>query len=122
MLQVIAGYEAQDGGSFDAPIADHAAELDEPTADLRIGMLCEYFYEGLAGEVQDAVLKTLCAAEAGARPAGRQFDVCGGDGAVRDDPDSGSPTLVTASTWRGTPGCIDRRPSRGSGPGRCACG
>jgi aspartyl-tRNA(Asn)/glutamyl-tRNA(Gln) amidotransferase subunit A len=69
MLQAIAGYDAQDSGSVDAPIADYAAGLDESTASLRIGVLRDYFYEGLDGQVQTSVeealaaLKTLCAAQ-----------------------------------------------------------
>jgi aspartyl-tRNA(Asn)/glutamyl-tRNA(Gln) amidotransferase subunit A len=69
MLQVIAGYDREDSGSVDAPVADYAAVLDEPPASLRIGVLHDYFYEGLDGEVQTSVeqalevLKRLCAAQ-----------------------------------------------------------
>lgn len=65
MLQVIAGYDAQDTVSMDVPVPDYAATITAPASSLRLGILRDYFYEGLHPEIQTAleaalsVLKTL---------------------------------------------------------------
>lgn len=65
MLQVIAGYDAQDTASMDVPVPDYAATITAPASSLRLGILRDYFYEGLHPEIQTAleaalsVLKTL---------------------------------------------------------------
>jgi aspartyl-tRNA(Asn)/glutamyl-tRNA(Gln) amidotransferase subunit A len=65
MLQVIAGYDAQDTASIDIPVPDYAATIAAPTSSLRLGILRAYFYEALNPEIHAAiegalsVLKTL---------------------------------------------------------------
>ena len=65
MLQVIAGYDAQDVASIDVPVPDYAATIAAATSSLRLGILRAYFYEALHPEIQAAieaalsVLKTL---------------------------------------------------------------
>jgi len=65
MLQVIAGYDAQDTTSIDVPVPDYAATIAAATSSLRLGILRAYFYEALHPEIQAAmeaavsVLKTL---------------------------------------------------------------
>jgi aspartyl-tRNA(Asn)/glutamyl-tRNA(Gln) amidotransferase subunit A len=65
MLQVIAGYDAQDTASIDVPVPDYAATIAAATSSLRLGILRAYFYDALNPEIQAAmeaalsVLKTL---------------------------------------------------------------
>ncbi|MDX6528886.1 MAG: aspartyl-tRNA(Asn)/glutamyl-tRNA(Gln) amidotransferase subunit [Blastocatellia bacterium] len=65
MLQVIAGYDAQDTASMDVPVPKYAATIAAKTSSLRTGILRAYFYEALHPEIQAAmeaalaVLKTL---------------------------------------------------------------
>lgn len=65
MLQIIAGYDAQDTASIDAPVPNYTAAVAAATSSLRLGILRDYFYEGLNSEIQAAmevamaVLKTL---------------------------------------------------------------
>jgi aspartyl-tRNA(Asn)/glutamyl-tRNA(Gln) amidotransferase subunit A len=65
MLQVIAGYDAQDKGSMDIPVPDYAATIATLPSSLRLGIPRGYFYEKLHPEIQAAteaslsVLKTL---------------------------------------------------------------
>jgi aspartyl-tRNA(Asn)/glutamyl-tRNA(Gln) amidotransferase subunit A len=65
MLQVIAGYDAQDIASIDVPVPDYAATIAAPTSSLRLGILRHYFYDAVNAEIQSAmdvalsVLKTL---------------------------------------------------------------
>jgi aspartyl-tRNA(Asn)/glutamyl-tRNA(Gln) amidotransferase subunit A len=65
MLQVIAGYDAQDTASIDVPIPNYAPTIAAATSSLRLGILRAYFYEALHPEIHAAmeaalsVLKTL---------------------------------------------------------------
>jgi aspartyl-tRNA(Asn)/glutamyl-tRNA(Gln) amidotransferase subunit A len=65
MLQVIAGYDAQDTATIDVPVPNYAATIAAGTSSLRLGILRDYFYEALNPEIQTAmeaallVLKTL---------------------------------------------------------------
>jgi aspartyl-tRNA(Asn)/glutamyl-tRNA(Gln) amidotransferase subunit A len=65
MLQVIAGYDAQDTTSIDVPVPDYAATIAATTSSLRLGILRAYFDDALHPEIQAAmeaavsVLKTL---------------------------------------------------------------
>jgi aspartyl-tRNA(Asn)/glutamyl-tRNA(Gln) amidotransferase subunit A len=65
MLQIIAGYDAQDTTSIDVPVPDYAATMATPTSSLRLGILRDYFFDGLNPEIQAAmeaalsVLKTI---------------------------------------------------------------
>jgi aspartyl-tRNA(Asn)/glutamyl-tRNA(Gln) amidotransferase subunit A len=47
MLGAMAGFDPRDSTSVDAQVPDYAAELDKPLKGLRIGLLKEFFDEGL---------------------------------------------------------------------------
>jgi aspartyl-tRNA(Asn)/glutamyl-tRNA(Gln) amidotransferase subunit A len=58
-LQAMAGFDPQDSTSVDAPVPDYHAALDAPLAGLKIGILKEFFGEGLAPEVEAPVRAAL---------------------------------------------------------------
>jgi len=62
MLREMAGFDANDSTSVDAPVPDYVAELDAPLAGVRIGLIKEFVDEGLDREnelrIRDA-LKVL---------------------------------------------------------------
>ena len=55
MLGVIAGFDAKDATSVDAPVDDYAAECERPVEGMCIGVPAEYFGEGLDPEVRSAI-------------------------------------------------------------------
>jgi len=55
MLQVIAGYDAQDTTSIDVPVPDYAATIAATTSSLRLGILRAYFCDALHPEIQAAI-------------------------------------------------------------------
>jgi len=55
LLGVIAGRDPNDSTSVDEPVADYRATLDEPPKPLRIGVVREFFGEGLDPEVASAI-------------------------------------------------------------------
>ena len=59
LLGAIAGRDTNDSTSVNAPVVDYRASLDEPPKPLRIGVVREFFGDGLdpevAGAVQEAV-------------------------------------------------------------------
>ena len=55
MLQVIAGYDAQDTASMDLPVPDYAATIAAATSSLRLGILRAYFYDALHPDIQAAM-------------------------------------------------------------------
>jgi aspartyl-tRNA(Asn)/glutamyl-tRNA(Gln) amidotransferase subunit A len=65
LLQVIAGYDAQDTTSIDVPVPDFAATIVATTSSLRLGILRDHFDDALHPEIKAAieaalpVLKTL---------------------------------------------------------------
>ena len=69
LLQVIAGYDAHDTSSIDAPVPDYASAINGPTSSLRLGIPRAFFYEDLHPEIQAAmeaafaVLKTMTASQ-----------------------------------------------------------
>ncbi len=58
-LQVMAGFDPRDSTSADVPVPDYVAELATPMKGLRIGVLKEFFGEGLAPEVEGLVREAL---------------------------------------------------------------
>ena len=58
-LQAMAGFDPRDSTSVDVPVPDYAAELATPMQGLRIGILKEFFGEGLDPAVEKAVRETL---------------------------------------------------------------
>ncbi|MGA2855281.1 MAG: amidase [Candidatus Sulfotelmatobacter sp.] len=59
VLQVIAGYDADDGTSADVPVADWAGVLGEGAQGLRVGVPRAYFYDELDPEVASAMEHAL---------------------------------------------------------------
>jgi aspartyl-tRNA(Asn)/glutamyl-tRNA(Gln) amidotransferase subunit A len=47
LLQAMAGFDPRDSTSVDTPVPNYVAELDQPLAGLRIGLLKEFFEKGL---------------------------------------------------------------------------
>jgi aspartyl-tRNA(Asn)/glutamyl-tRNA(Gln) amidotransferase subunit A len=74
VLQIIAGYDAQDMASIDVPVPDYGKTLAAPTSSLRLGIPRDYFYETLHPEIQTAmeaalsVLKMLTGAQRDVAP------------------------------------------------------
>ncbi len=59
ILQVIAGHDALDSTSIDAPVPDYEAALTGDISGLRIGVPQEYFAEGLDPQVDAAVGRAI---------------------------------------------------------------
>src|SRR6266850_7914773 len=59
LLQVIAGYDAQDPGSIDLPVPDYLAGIEASTSSLRLGIPTDYFYENLHPDLQLALPDAL---------------------------------------------------------------
>ena len=55
MLQVLAGFDAADAITSDAPVPDYAAALHTPLSRLRVGIPRSYFFDGLDPEVAESV-------------------------------------------------------------------
>jgi aspartyl-tRNA(Asn)/glutamyl-tRNA(Gln) amidotransferase subunit A len=55
VLQVIAGRDPLDSTSVEVPVPDYRATLDTPPNPLRIGVVRDFFSEGLDAEVEAAV-------------------------------------------------------------------
>ncbi|MBV8076894.1 MAG: Asp-tRNA(Asn)/Glu-tRNA(Gln) amidotransferase subunit GatA [Planctomycetaceae bacterium] len=64
LLGVIAGRDPMDSTSVDAPVPDYAATLDAPPETLRIGLVREYFGEGLDPEIEAAIREAVRVYEA----------------------------------------------------------
>jgi aspartyl-tRNA(Asn)/glutamyl-tRNA(Gln) amidotransferase subunit A len=58
-LQAMAGFDPKDSTSVDAPVPDYVAGLQAPLAGLRIGILKEFFGDGLQPEVETPVRAAL---------------------------------------------------------------
>jgi aspartyl-tRNA(Asn)/glutamyl-tRNA(Gln) amidotransferase subunit A len=58
-LQAIAGFDPRDSTCVDAPVPDYSAALDAPLAGVKIGILKEFFGEGLAAEIEKPVREAL---------------------------------------------------------------
>ncbi len=70
VLGAMAGFDPRDSTSVDVPVPDYVAALDRPLTGLRVGILKEFFSEGLAPEIEGpvrAALETLRAAGATVR-------------------------------------------------------
>jgi aspartyl-tRNA(Asn)/glutamyl-tRNA(Gln) amidotransferase subunit A len=59
MLQVLAGYDAGDPASIDAPVPDYTAALDKLPPKLRIGVPRAFFFNDLHPEVAAAIEKAI---------------------------------------------------------------
>ena len=65
LLKVIAGHDPRDATSVDVPVPDYSATLDTPLKGLRIGLVREYFGEGLDPEVEAAIREAVRIYEVG---------------------------------------------------------
>jgi aspartyl-tRNA(Asn)/glutamyl-tRNA(Gln) amidotransferase subunit A len=59
MLQVLAGYDAGDPASLDAPVPEFASHLDQLPSKLRIGVPRAFFFDDLNPEIAAAVEKAI---------------------------------------------------------------
>ena len=59
LLNVIAGRDPRDSTSVDRPVPDYLAELDQPIEGLRVGIVREFFGDGLDEPVRLAVRAAL---------------------------------------------------------------
>jgi aspartyl-tRNA(Asn)/glutamyl-tRNA(Gln) amidotransferase subunit A len=59
ILQVISGRDPLDSTSVDTPVPDYPATLDTPPPTLRIGLVREFFGEGLDPEVEAAIREAV---------------------------------------------------------------
>jgi len=59
LLGAIAGYDAADSTSVDCPVPDYLADLNAGVKGLKIGLPQEYFIEGLAPAVKQAVAAAI---------------------------------------------------------------
>ena len=64
LLRVIAGRDPQDATSVDLPVPDYLAGLDSPPNPLRIGIVREFFGEGLDPEVESSIREAIKVYEA----------------------------------------------------------
>ncbi len=55
LLAVIAGHDPCDSTSVDRPVPDYCRTLEQPVANLRVGLAAEHFAEGLDPEVAASV-------------------------------------------------------------------
>jgi aspartyl-tRNA(Asn)/glutamyl-tRNA(Gln) amidotransferase subunit A len=55
LLEAMSGFDAHDSTSVDRPVPRYAAELDQPLAGLRIGLIKEFFGDGLDPAVDRCV-------------------------------------------------------------------
>jgi aspartyl-tRNA(Asn)/glutamyl-tRNA(Gln) amidotransferase subunit A len=55
LLEVIAGHDPMDSTSVDSPVAAYANSLDTPLPQLRVGVVREWFGEGLDSEVAQSI-------------------------------------------------------------------
>jgi aspartyl-tRNA(Asn)/glutamyl-tRNA(Gln) amidotransferase subunit A len=58
-LQAMSGFDPRDSTSVDVPVPDYRAALDAPLAGMKVGILKEFFGEGLAAEVEKPVREAL---------------------------------------------------------------
>src|SRR4051812_2869399 len=59
ILKVISGHDSHDSTSVDDSVPDYTATLDTPPESLRIGVVREFFGEGLDPEVESAVKEAI---------------------------------------------------------------
>lgn len=59
MMSVIAGHDPRDATSSRLPVPDYTAALTGPIQRLRVGIVREFFFEGLDADVQQAVEQAI---------------------------------------------------------------
>ena len=64
LLKVISGHDPRDATSVDDPVPDYSATLDTPPPSLRIGLVREFFGQGLDSEVEASIREAVKVYEA----------------------------------------------------------
>lgn len=64
LLKVIAGHDPMDATSVDTPVPDYSASLDIPPKTIRIGIVRDYFGQGLDPEIEAAIREAVRVYEA----------------------------------------------------------
>jgi len=59
VLREMAGFDPRDSTSVDAPVPDYVAELDQPVRGLKIGLLKEFFEQGLEEQTAKLIREAL---------------------------------------------------------------
>lgn len=59
LLQVISGRDSKDSTSIDLPVPDYLSTLETPPESFRIGIVPEFFREGLDPEIESAVREAI---------------------------------------------------------------
>ena len=59
LLEAMAGFDPRDSTSVDRPVPHYAGELDQPLEGLRIGLIREFFGEGLDPAVERCVREAI---------------------------------------------------------------
>jgi aspartyl-tRNA(Asn)/glutamyl-tRNA(Gln) amidotransferase subunit A len=59
LLEVLAGHDPRDSTSLDRPVPEYTASLEQPLEGLRIGIVPEFFGDGLDAEVEAAVKQAV---------------------------------------------------------------
>ena len=63
MLREMAGFDPNDSTSVDAPVPDYVAALDAPLAGMKVGIIREFFDEGLDRENEARIREALAVLE-----------------------------------------------------------
>jgi aspartyl-tRNA(Asn)/glutamyl-tRNA(Gln) amidotransferase subunit A len=63
MMREMAGFDANDSTSVDTPVPDYVAELEQPLAGLKVGLLKEFFDKGLDAQNEKRVREALAVYE-----------------------------------------------------------
>jgi aspartyl-tRNA(Asn)/glutamyl-tRNA(Gln) amidotransferase subunit A len=59
MLREMAGFDVRDSTSVDAPVPDYVAQLEQPLAGLKVGLLKEFFDKGLDPQNEQRIREAL---------------------------------------------------------------
>ncbi|HLQ47288.1 MAG TPA: amidase family protein, partial [Planctomycetaceae bacterium] len=59
LLEVISGHDVRDSTSVDRPVPAYSQTVEQPLANLRVGIAKEHFVEGLDREVEAAIRQAL---------------------------------------------------------------
>jgi aspartyl-tRNA(Asn)/glutamyl-tRNA(Gln) amidotransferase subunit A len=59
LLETIAGHDAMDSTSVDSPVPPYTQTLDTPLDGLRVGMIREWFGQGLDAEVESSIREAI---------------------------------------------------------------
>ena len=59
LLTAMAGFDERDSTSVELPVPDYTASLEEPLKGLKIGLLQEFFDQGLDREIEQRIRDAL---------------------------------------------------------------